>query len=49
MPLLLSVRFERSRSFVKTHFAVSHGRVTIADNNGDVVLLCNDRKVKMTC
>jgi hypothetical protein len=32
----------------KIHFAVSHGHVTSADNNGEHVLLCDDRKVKMT-
>jgi hypothetical protein len=30
------------------HFAISHGCVTSADNNGDIPLLCNDGKVKMT-
>jgi hypothetical protein len=48
MPLLLSVRFEHGCCFIKTHFTVSHGRVTSADNDGDVAISCNDRKVKMT-
>jgi hypothetical protein len=49
MPLLMSVRFEHSCSFVMTHHTLSHGRVTSTDNNGDaVLLLCSDRKVKIT-
>jgi hypothetical protein len=49
MPSLLSVRFERSCSFIKNSLcSLKEGRVTSADNDGEHALLCDARKVKMT-